>query len=170
MDLELCLMPISGMAPLTVNFLSTSSPEVTAFLWTFGDGTTSTSQNPTKVYNTEGTYYVSLTGTGPAGSVTFTDYVIVGDDTTDWIPPNPMYISFPGADPQVMLRISNDGGKTYITEQWRSAGKTGEFSKRVRWNRLGVGRRRVFEVSVTDPIAWKLTGAYVEATRDGSPR
>jgi hypothetical protein len=68
----------------------------------------------------------------------------------------------PGYDPQVMLRLSNDGGKTWISEQWRSAGKKGEYLHRVRWNRLGAARRRVFEVSVTDPIPWKLTGAYLK--------
>lgn len=67
-----------------------------------------------------------------------------------------------GEDPQVMLRLSNDGGKTWGTEMLRGAGKTGEFFKRVRWNRLGSGRRRVFEVSVSDPIPWRLTGAYLK--------
>lgn len=66
-----------------------------------------------------------------------------------------------GSDPQVMLRISNDGGKTWGAEMWRSAGPIGAYSKRVRWNRLGMGRRRVHEVVVADPIPWRLTNAYV---------
>jgi hypothetical protein len=66
-----------------------------------------------------------------------------------------------GADPQVMLRLSNDGGKTWGPEMMRSAGKIGEYSRRVRWNRCGSGRRRVFEVSVSDPIPWRLTAAYL---------
>ncbi|MEK9723025.1 MAG: PKD domain-containing protein [Rhodospirillaceae bacterium] len=167
-------MPAYGVAPLTINFYDTSS-DADSWAWTFGDGTTSTSQNPSHTYNSDGTYSVSLTVTGPLGSLTFTDHVYVGaayigPDYSSWVQPDPAYIGWPGTDPQVMLRVSNDGGKTWITEQWRSAGKTGEYLRRVRWNRLGVARRRVFEVIVTDPIAWKLTGAYVEATRDGSPR
>ena len=66
-----------------------------------------------------------------------------------------------GSDPQVMLRISNDGGKTWGAELLRSAGKMGEYTKRVIWHRLGAGRRRVFEVSVSDPIPWRLTAAYL---------
>jgi len=66
-----------------------------------------------------------------------------------------------GYDPQVMLRMSNDGGKTWGAEMFRSAGLVGQYGKRVRWNRLGCGRRRVFEVAVSDPVAWKLTGAYI---------
>jgi hypothetical protein len=64
-----------------------------------------------------------------------------------------------GADPQMMMRFSDDGGRTWSTEQMRSAGKTGEFSRRVRWERCGEGRQRVFEVSCSDPIPWRLMGA-----------
>lgn len=66
-------------------------------------------------------------------------------------------------DPQVMFRQSNDGGKTWHPERWRSAGKIGEHAHRVFWNQLGTARRRVFEVSVSDPVQWKLVGAYLEA-------
>ena len=67
-----------------------------------------------------------------------------------------------GNNPQVGLRYSNDGGKTWGPEIFRSAGKIGEYGTRVRWNRMGQGRRRVFEVVVSDPIPWKLTNAYLQ--------
>ena len=67
----------------------------------------------------------------------------------------------PGSDPQVMLRMSNDGGKTWGNELWRSAGKIGKYQTRVIWNRCGQARRRVFEVSVTDPIPWRIMNAYL---------
>jgi hypothetical protein len=70
--------------------------------------------------------------------------------------------SYPGA-PQMMLRISNDGGKTWPVERWQGAGAYGEYKARANWHRLGAARRRVFEVSVTDPAPWKLTGAFLEA-------
>jgi hypothetical protein len=66
-----------------------------------------------------------------------------------------------GSTPVVGLRISNDGGKTWGAEMYRSAGAIGEYSQRVRWERLGQARRRVFEVIVSDPIPWRLTGAYL---------
>lgn len=66
-----------------------------------------------------------------------------------------------GSDPQVMMRMSDDGGQTWGPERWRSAGKMGAFSRRARWERLGASRRRVFEVTVSDPVPWRLTSAYL---------
>jgi hypothetical protein len=61
-----------------------------------------------------------------------------------------------------MLRMSNDGGKTWGTEMMRSTGKVGEYGKRVRWDRLGRARRRVFEISTTDPGPYRITGATIQ--------
>ena len=52
--------PLSGPGPLSVSFTDTSFPTPSAWLWDFGDGNTSTLQNPTHVYATAGTYTVSL--------------------------------------------------------------------------------------------------------------
>ncbi len=61
----------SGPAPLTVNFSSAGSndPEggALSYLWTFGDGTTSTAANPSKTYSTNGTYTPTLKVTDPQG-------------------------------------------------------------------------------------------------------
>lgn len=69
--------PTAGSRPLTVNFTDTSSNAPTSWLWNFGDGTTSTAQNPSKTYTSVGTYSVSLTansGSG-SGSTTKTNYI-----------------------------------------------------------------------------------------------
>ena len=57
--------------------LSTGAP--TGWLWSFGDGTTSTSQNPTHLYITNGTFTVSLTVTNTYGTNTATtnNYITV---------------------------------------------------------------------------------------------
>jgi hypothetical protein len=66
--------------------------------------------------------------------------------------------------PRVMLRLSNDGGRTWLSEEMRGSGRLGEYLTRVRWNRLGAARRRVFEVAVTDDVPWRLVGAYLESS------
>jgi PKD repeat protein len=60
----------SGNAPLTVNFTDLSTNTPTSWSWQFGDGGTSTLQNPTYVYNAAGTYTVTLTVTNADGSNT----------------------------------------------------------------------------------------------------
>jgi PKD repeat protein len=64
--------PVSGLAPLTVAFTDQSSGNPTSWRWDFGDGATSTTQNPTHTYAAPGTYTVSLTATNVAGSNTAT--------------------------------------------------------------------------------------------------
>ena len=61
-----------GPAPLTVKFTDLSSGNPTAWSWNFGDGATSTEQNPTHVYQLEGSYDVTLTATNAYGSDTIT--------------------------------------------------------------------------------------------------
>ena len=67
-----------------------------------------------------------------------------------------------GSDPAVMMRQSNDGGKTFGNERWRSAGKIGKYGHRVRWTRCGSARKRVYEVSGSDPVPFRLLGAWQE--------
>jgi PKD repeat protein len=59
-----------GKAPFIVQFkdLSTNSP--TSWKWDFGDGTSSSEQNPRHIYQREGAYDVSLTVTNQYGSDT----------------------------------------------------------------------------------------------------
>ena len=71
-------------------------------------------------------------------------------------------VSGQGVDPKVMIRISKDGGYTWSNEHWVSAGKIGEYQVRAKLNRLGIGRDWVFEVSVTDPIAWHIVEANLQ--------
>jgi PKD repeat protein len=75
--------PTSGVVPLTVNFTDLSTGSITSWAWTFGDGGTSTAQNPSHQYTSTGSYTVSLTVTGPGGSdgETKTDYITVSTCT-----------------------------------------------------------------------------------------
>jgi PKD repeat protein len=69
--------PTSGTLPLTVAFTDTSSGDVTAWLWDFGDGTWSSQTNPTHVYTSPGSFGVTLTVTGPGGSDAATKSALV---------------------------------------------------------------------------------------------
>jgi len=73
--------PLSGDAPLTVNFSNSSTGSITSYSWSFGDGGTSAAENPSYEYDADGLYNVSLTVVGPGGSntKTRTGYIAVGD-------------------------------------------------------------------------------------------
>lgn len=64
--------------------------------------------------------------------------------------------------PQINLRWSNDGGHTWSNEYVANCGQAGNFSDRVRWNRLGQGRNRVFEINMSDPIPWRIIDCVLE--------
>ncbi|HPF39364.1 MAG TPA: PQQ-dependent sugar dehydrogenase [Phycisphaerae bacterium] len=71
-----------GLAPLTVQFTDTSSvPNPTAWLWDFGDGTTSTDQNPQHTYTLNGAFTVRLQVTSGSGVSTIQKaaHIFVGD-------------------------------------------------------------------------------------------
>jgi PKD repeat protein len=73
--------PTSGNAPLDVTFTDESTGALlSAWAWDFGDGGTSTEQNPTHQYTVAGNHTVSLTVTGFAGpdTETKTNYIAVG--------------------------------------------------------------------------------------------
>jgi PKD repeat protein len=71
--------PRSGIAPLTVQFTDTSTGTLTSRVWDFGDGTTSTEQNPTHTYTGPQTYRVNLTVSDgiSQNTVSRKDYVTV---------------------------------------------------------------------------------------------
>jgi PKD repeat protein len=63
-----------GQAPYSVRFLDQTVGSPTAWKWDFGDGTTSTEQNPTHIYNQTGAFNVVLTASNDEMSDTCTQY------------------------------------------------------------------------------------------------
>jgi hypothetical protein len=67
-----------------------------------------------------------------------------------------------GSDPLVMLRLSRDGGHTWGEPLLLEAGRMGDYTRRLLARRLGHGRDVVFEITVSDPVAWSIVGAWLE--------
>ncbi len=74
--------PTSGYVPLAVLFTDTSTGSPTSWSWNFGDGGTSTVQNPSHDYTSIGTYTVSMTATNAQGSdsTVKSGYITVTDE------------------------------------------------------------------------------------------
>ena len=58
----------SGTVPLAVQFTDTSTNAPVSWEWTFGDGSSSTLQNPRHTYTSAGSYSVTLTATNAGGA------------------------------------------------------------------------------------------------------
>ncbi|MCH7665780.1 MAG: choice-of-anchor D domain-containing protein [Acidobacteria bacterium] len=109
-------VPIAGfdftVTGLTVNFSNTSTGAAPlTYLWDFGDGGTSTSQNPGNTYAVEGTYMVSLTTTNIGGSNTLTKAVVVAAAPEITVLPTTLNFGdvTNGTSSTLTLTIFNDG-------------------------------------------------------------
>ena len=67
-----------------------------------------------------------------------------------------------GAEAKLMLRYSNDGGKTWGNWRLLSLGKIGEHKARARANMLGAARDRVWHIRVTDDVSCDLLSAVID--------
>ena len=85
--------PTSGKKDLRVEF-SNSSLRYNTSLWDFGDGNTSTDENPMHTYTTSGTFDVTLSVVGDGGTDTkvLSGYITVDDVQTPAIVLDPKYI------------------------------------------------------------------------------
>jgi len=83
-----CVSPLShfdlGRDGLDISFEDQSPGNPTSWEWSFGDGATSTEQNPNHGYNTPGNYFVCLLVTNDCGSSTVCEFIQVscGNVTT----------------------------------------------------------------------------------------
>ncbi|MBU1369586.1 MAG: PKD domain-containing protein [Bacteroidetes bacterium] len=105
--------PTLGDAPLEVNFTDQSTNDPTSWLWDFGDGTTSTQQNPTKTYNSEGTYNITLTVSNTYGSNTLTkdNYITVTNGSGN-TPPTALFTVSPTSGTTSTNFAFDAGGST----------------------------------------------------------
>jgi PKD repeat protein len=104
--------PLFGEEPLRVVFTDLSTGGATSWQWSFGDGTTSTSQNPDHTYGSPGSYDVTLT---------------VSDGTTSNTQTKPGYVNVTAAPCVVpdLQSLRRDAAAT----RWYAAGfDAGTFS------------------------------------------
>jgi PKD repeat protein len=88
--------PPAGKAPLTVTFTDQSTGQPTSWQWSFGDGTTSNSQNTSHVYTKPGTFAVTLQASNTAGSSIKSNTVTVTQEPTP--DPEPVSDNPPGLE------------------------------------------------------------------------
>jgi PKD repeat protein len=121
--------PTSGTVPLAVNFSSagSSDPEgqPLSYSWTFGDGGSSTSANPSHTYTAVGTYTVQLTVSDGVNSTTSTSVTIIVS-SGNGLPGLVAAYSFnEGAGTTTTDSSGNGNTGTITAATWLSTGKFG---------------------------------------------
>lgn len=80
-QIQACQFPVAAYSNsnigLSMVFTDGSTNSPTSWAWDFGDGNTSTLQNPTHIYAFDGTYNVCLIATTPCGSDTMCQQITV---------------------------------------------------------------------------------------------
>jgi PKD repeat protein len=109
--------PLSGPVPLTVQFASQSTGDVTSHQWDVNNDGTINGGTYTynHIYTATGTYTVSLTVVGPAGtdSTTKTDYI-----TVNVLPPNAAFTGTPtSGTPDLRVAFANTSVR-YTQSTW----------------------------------------------------
>ena len=134
LDAEFYASFTSGSVPITVDFTDLSTGSPTSWSWTFGDGGTSTLQNPTHTYENPGLYTVSLIVSDGSDSETETktDYIDIAVPAANTL----LTESFETYLPSDWTVIDNDGDGN----QWgrfSDDGHDGSISMGVQWNNAG---------------------------------
>lgn len=142
----------SGVSDLTVTFDGTNSSGFpSGYLWDFGDGNTSSSQNPTHTYTSGGIYDVILTvsGNGVSATTTETEYIYVGMSA--------VFSAIPTSGSSPLVVVFNSAASSGVPTSWSWDFGDGNTSNLQNPNNV-YASGGVYDVSLT------VSGNSVEAT------
>ncbi len=96
---------------LTVSFDASNSTGATSYSWSFGDGTSGSGMNVTHDYTKDSTYWAVLTVTGPCGTATFGDSIVIQGVSLPEMALANTYAIYPNPT-NGMVYIENEGAGT----------------------------------------------------------
>ncbi len=149
--------PVTGTAPLTVNFSDLSIGDPVSWSWDFGDGGTSTAQNPSHVYSATGVYTVSLAVTSACGTdaVTKTDYVTVTE-------PGAVSYAYATGETSVDGAVSGSFADTYASDDVRETITEVAYTGHPRKTYSFLEHRWSFTVSAGSAVTFHLEASRTD--------
>jgi len=149
--------PVSGEAPLVVNFTDQSTGAPTEWLWDFGDGVNASARNISHIYTSAGNYTVKLTvaNAGGSNSSQLVDWIKVTQSSTPEDQPD---IIVTAVTPNADEIFANEANNISVKVENKGTASSGTFKVRFTVNdidtavtvdRLSVGTNTT--LSITDP-------------------
>jgi len=166
----------SGGSPLTVQFTDQSTGPITTRRWNFGDGYTSTATSPLHVYNTSGTYTVSLTVTGPGGVdietktalITVTKALVIPfDQASKYIQENSVNGTVVTDDIARLFSVDTLGGASFTGGVINSTYMHGAYEVAVQGDYAyvaGYFSNALAVVDISDPASPVVVGGVIDGT------
>lgn len=68
-----------------------------------------------------------------------------------------------GSDPEIMMDVSDDGGRTWQALPNKKIGRIGEHQQRIIWPQLGSSFDRVYRGAISDPVKATIIDTQLEA-------
>jgi len=154
---QFSITPGAPVPGTPVQFRDESTNVPTSWLWNFGDGTTSTLQNPTHAYAAPGRYVVTLTATNAVGSNVTTREVTVLDPAAVFN----VQLIVPG-----QARAQGSGGSLFKSAFWMTNTTDAETIVRLRFNPAANQTLGGAQETVAVTIPAKRSVAYRDVLRE----
>lgn len=167
---EFSAEPTVGTVPLEVQFNDASTGEPTGWFWEFGDGATSSQQNPVHIYTDAGLYTVSLLASlsGDKDTIVKSDFIDVrelselkadftADPVTGFVPLEVQFRDLSTGEPTSWVWSFGDGGQSEEQDAFHEYLVSGIFTVDLIVTRSGISstERKINFVSVIEnsPVA-----------------
>jgi len=167
-EVDFTAAPVSGVAPLEVQFTDLSVGNISSWAWEFGDGGTSTDENPVHTYTTAGEYTVILTVLN--ANISYTEEKIAYIYVTEGCLPGLQGTYYDEYNSAYTVPFSGNSVQRVDSRLWFADSESGEESDEDNWPVATLGQANDFSVEYVGSLIVPKDETYTFSLRsdDGS--